>query len=441
MKREHKFSAILTLTLCLLGFAALLRAQPNGEPQVDFQHPYYDFDFATFSVKGQESTRIEIYIQFSNVEFQFIRKNGGYKSNAEISIIVENKEKDFFREKYHKQQLIAHNYNETISAVVSRVIQFDFILPVDTYDFTARVIDTETKRVSIQKFKLTLPKYAADKLAISNIELCQRIDFANSNHDKELGFYKNGRWVVPKPSREYGVDENNMGLYFEVYGLQYGPENPDGSFLVQYTISDKQGDIKSEKTHRVNKPGKVAAISLNASIESLLTGKYNLTVTIFDEQLRKQSFQTTSFFRWSNKIDPNNEKIAYSIDALKFLADSKELDKLKKVSPDNISAALKDFWKSKDPTPYTETNEALIDFFNRFTIVNNTFGSKSTPGWKTDQGEIFMKYGVPGVVYKDKDALNMTKSEMWVYPNGEYFVFVDKYGFGDFRLLRNLSSR
>ena len=62
MKREHKFSAILTLTLCLLGFAALLRAQPNGEPQVDFQHPYYDFDFATFSVKGQESTRIEIYI-------------------------------------------------------------------------------------------------------------------------------------------------------------------------------------------------------------------------------------------------------------------------------------------------------------------------------------------------------------------------------------------
>ena len=74
-------------------------------------------------------------------------------------------------------------------------------------------------------------------------------------------------------------------------------------------------------------------------------------------------------------------------------------------------------------------------------MVNSTFGSKSTPGWKTDQGEIFMKYGVPGVVYKDKDALNMTKSEMWVYPNGEYFVFVDKYGFGDFRLLRNLSSR
>ena len=231
-----------------------------------------------------------------------------------------------------------------------------------------------------------------------------------------------------------------MGLYFEIYGLQYSPENP-GSFLLQYSIFDRQGDIKSEKTHRVNKPGSVAAISLNPSIENLLTGKYNLTVTIFDEQLKTQRFQTTSFFRWSNKIDSNAEKIAYSIDALRFVGDSKELDKLKKISSDNISAALKDFWKSKDPTPYTETNEALIDFINRYTIANNTFGSKSTSGWKTDQGEIFMKYGIPGVVYKDKDALNMTKSEMWVYPSGEYFVFVDRYGFGDFRLLRNLSFR
>lgn len=436
---KHKYSVYIVffVTICALN----LFAQTTDDVLIDFAHPYFDFDYATYSVQEENHTRIEVYLQISNNEFQFIRKNGVYEATAEISIIVENKENNFFREKFHSQKLKAENYEETVASVISQIIQLDFILPTDRYDFTVMVMDKETKRISNQQLTIQLPAYKNNELSLSNLELCHEIETIMDGCDKELGFHKGDRWVVPKPNREYGVDENKLGLYFEIYGLQFSQEDPNGSCLVQYTISDNQGDIKAEKTHRVQKPGPIAAISLNPPIDNLPTGKYDLLVTVLDEQTRTQSFQKASFFRWSYKHDEIVDQIAYSIEALRFVASSDELRIIKETSGENLSAVLQDFWHSKDPTPYTKENEAFVDFYNRYTIANTAFGSKQRPGWETDQGEIFMKYGMPEVIYKDKDPLNITKAEVWVYSSGEQFVFVDKFGFGEFRLLPTVAYR
>jgi GWxTD domain-containing protein len=320
-------------------------------------------------------------------------------------------------------------------------LQFDFFVSANDYELTARVIDSESKQTSERKLSLALPQYDVGSLGLSNIELCPEIEYVNSSHDRELAFYKNGRWVVPRPDREYGVQENLLGIYFEIYGLTADEERPEGTFLLQFDIIDQKGNIEIDKTYRLDKPGKLAAISLNPSIEELTTGSYDLLVTVMDEETKRQTTHKTSFFRWSNRINVDKQNLSYSPDALRHIASSSELKRLKKTPSHEMAAALQTFWQSKDPTPNTVENEVFTDFYNRMSVANTAFGSKETPGWKTDQGGIFLRYGEPDIIYKDFYRQNKQKVEIWVYKSsGRNFVFVDRFGFGDFRLLRTLSA-
>jgi len=55
------------------------------------------------------------------------------------------------------------------------------------------------------------------------------------------------------------------------------------------------------------------------------------------------------------------------------------------------------FWRLRDPDPDTEENEYREAYFERFAYVNEHFAS-GIPGYKTDRGKIYLKYGKPDEV-------------------------------------------
>jgi GWxTD domain-containing protein len=55
---------------------------------------------------------------------------------------------------------------------------------------------------------------------------------------------------------------------------------------------------------------------------------------------------------------------------------------------------IEQFWLRRDPTPDTEENELKEEHYRRIAWANDRFAS-GVPGWKTDRGMVYIKYGPP----------------------------------------------
>ena len=113
-----------------------------------------------------------------------------------------------------------------------------------------------------------------------------------------------------------------------------------------------------------------------------------------------------------------------------------------------------EFWHRRDPDPDTEENEYREAYYERVAYVNEHFAS-GTPGYKTDRGRIYLKYGKPddveshpagGTYEREPDEGGGSTStypfERWFYRNipgraGASIEFVDPTGTGEYRLARN----
>ncbi len=91
---------------------------------------------------------------------------------------------------------------------------------------------------------------------------------------------------------------------------------------------------------------------------------------------------------------------------------------------------LRAFWARRDPTPGTPRNEAEEDFYERIAQANRRFregGAGQIPGWRTDRGRIFLKYGDPDEVLSRPQPGSTLPFEVWKYTRGKLrkFCFMD----------------
>jgi GWxTD domain-containing protein len=101
---------------------------------------------------------------------------------------------------------------------------------------------------------------------------------------------------------------------------------------------------------------------------------------------------------------------------------------------------LRMFWAKRDPTPGTPRNEAEEEFNARIAFVNKKFsegGATPVPGWRTDRGRIYLKYGPPDVTLKRRGVGRQLPFELWGYTHAEHrkYCFVDLTRFGNYSLV------
>lgn len=116
---------------------------------------------------------------------------------------------------------------------------------------------------------------------------------------------------------------------------------------------------------------------------------------------------------------------------------------------------IENFWKKRDPNPSTPENEFKLAYYRRIAFTNKFFGLAAMPGWKTDRGRIFILLGPPNEIQHDyfyaADSMSRPGAvkEIWTYwdlpnPNLPYsveFVFVDRYGTGNYLLETSLGQK
>lgn len=168
----------------------------------------------------------------------------------------------------------------------------------------------------------------------------------------------------------------------------------------------------------------------------LREGTVTLTVNLNKSTPEKYTFQRAVV--WYNK--PRSlQNTEYAIRLLKYVASEKEIVQLNKNSDKTAYSALFNFWKKFDPTPNTEFNELMAEYYQRvdFAVLNYS-QLANRDGAESDRGRIYILYGKPKNVERIYNSSRDVR-EVWQYDSpGRNFVFVDKSGLGNYILSENL---
>jgi GWxTD domain-containing protein len=116
---------------------------------------------------------------------------------------------------------------------------------------------------------------------------------------------------------------------------------------------------------------------------------------------------------------------------------------------------IEQFWARRNPDPDSDTNSYREEYYERIAYANEHYAS-GVPGWKTDRGRIYIKYGKPDEIeshpaggqyerpyYEGGGSTSTYPFETWFYRNipgvssGVEIEFVDPSGSGEYHIARN----
>ena len=142
------------------------------------------------------------------------------------------------------------------------------------------------------------------------------------------------------------------------------------------------------------------------------------------------------------KLPGNNSQywkdIETTIKIMKYIFTSSEYRELKSLSKNEKIIFVKKYWKSIDPTPKTETNEVMNEFFQRVEFSSSNF-SELGPGWQSDRGRVYIIFGSPEHIELTNQNNQGYKYEIWHYASGKQFIFIDEGMFGNYRLFKEIN--
>ncbi|MCG2588096.1 GWxTD domain-containing protein [Rhodohalobacter sulfatireducens] len=127
-----------------------------------------------------------------------------------------------------------------------------------------------------------------------------------------------------------------------------------------------------------------------------------------------------------------------AIDMLRFIVNDEQLRELNSGSNSARERKFREFWAQRDPTPDTEFNELMTEYYNRIDHAYEEFSSLQVPGYNTDQGRAYILYGPPDQVDR-RMPTNAPTREIWEYPD-KTLIFEATTGFGDFKLISEQQS-
>ena len=125
--------------------------------------------------------------------------------------------------------------------------------------------------------------------------------------------------------------------------------------------------------------------------------------------------------------------IDVAINMMRFIVSDSELDRLQRGSTADKERKFREYWEQRDPSPNTEFNELMTEYYERIDYAYRNFTTPQTPGYESDQGQAYILYGQPENIERRLPADEPTR-EIWEYPN-RTLVFEATSGFGDFVLV------
>ena len=331
------------------------------------------------------------------------------------------------------------------------------ILKPGLYSARIIVIDAVSKKQGecfIDRINVDAPVH--ERLSMGGKSLAYQVSYVGDAPGASIGVPKNGYEVRCNPTGVYSVHDTVASYYAEVYNLQYDPKMAS-EFVVSATVIDAAGaPFRQLGTRSKTKSGPSAVIAESFPIAGWPAGTYMLEITVTDHGSGGEISQDFPIYI----VTPAKPAVAglsmqeaerdlcdaldleTQLSLVKYLLTVPEQAVLKSLAPEGQMAYIRRFWKERDPNPATAALENCRTIYERYLYVNQFYSltEEKTDGWSSDRGRIMMIYGQPD---KLEDYTHLASSypyQVWWYyslEDGAVFVFQDRRGFGDFKLVHS----
>jgi len=411
---------LITIIICAV-FSYTAKAQQNT----------FFFDiFITKSVDN-DSSNVDFFCCVPNQVLKFVKQGNIYVADFSINISfidIENNKTNSFELKSKPQE---NSFEESQGINGNYVLLTEsFKLSTSNYRIRALLKDNLSgKEITISR-SFSVINYNAFDFSISSILLLSGIE-------------ESGAEYIITPYLYDNVSFLNEGyfVFFEIYNdkkynkinITTEVRNNDNDKVIYNTAITKEIDTGTTQLY-VKIPGDLKYGFGNNTLKITVTEGI-IGATGVENDVKILAVANRSI----RSISTINDRIIKDIDKfirqLKYIATDKQMDTIRRGETDADKLRLFEiFWKVLDPTPHTEKNEALEEYYKRIDYANENFKAYQE-GWLTDKGQVYIIFGSPLNIERTNNSLSDNRTfERWIYGNGRTIVFLDVSGFGDFRL-------
>lgn len=402
--------------LALVLTASLAAAASSDRPTLrSIQPPYFNADLSV-AVDSMSRARVRAVVSIPYTELVWEKEAGRY--TAGIGFVVELTPTKGRRRLYGdawERRLSVADYATTRSARNQVVETREFEVPPGVYQV----------RVSAQDVRALMVAEVRDRL---ELEDPSRVPVSFS--DLELGLVDSVGRFVALPARQYGYDSGEMAVRVSVLDRRAGPWPRAHAY--RWRVVDESGATLREGDTTVTVPRPASPVVLRPTHGELFIGGY-----AFELELRegRTTWRTERAFEVDESGPPRGRDYEQMLEALAYVAEINEVEAMRTRDEAEQAVRWEEFWRRRDPTPETARNEYQVEFFRRLRYAERQFVGFG-PGWRSDMGRAYIRYGPPDQVEQRPATSGQPALEIWFY-NQPYrrLVFADREGFGRFTLL------
>jgi len=181
--------------------------------------------------------------------------------------------------------------------------------------------------------------------------------------------------------------------------------------------------------------GDSGEMTVNIPLSRFAEGSYRLRIFLQQGEHKTEADKEFSIV-WFEK-PTYLYKPDLALRPMRYLLTDEQYNLAEKKNMRDLGAWMKQYWKDHDPTPDTDYNELMSEYYQRVQEANVKFNLRFKEGWETDQGKIFLLYGEPSSIEDHKLATTTAPYQVWHYPDSTKFVFVDKDRNDEFELVKD----
>lgn len=417
---------ILLLTTINTGWAQFLSNRGDQrQPKNMFGSSLFAYDIRYLkSNQTDTQTRVEVFVGFANDILQFVKsRDGSFAAKYEMLVSIFDKKGNLIVEKSILDDIVVNDFYLTNDRRLTKRHRFSFNVNSDKHKLIINLTDMDTRKSLRREKEIQVEGFSPENALISEVVFAENLIFDKKGQLQDY---------LPILNRKFINPDSSYFAYFELY-----PGNLQDSLKLDISIINENGKHVYSTQNKMLPGTEIIEMFLDLSKYINISGGYDLILNVSQNGLQN-SRRTKFSVIWRNS-EMAKINLTMAIKTLKDYIPSSDYKSLLQ-EPDSVKRAyLENFWEQRDPTPNTKKNELMDEFYKRVEFANNYFSVHplDMEGWETDRGKIYIKYGPPEDVERHLDEINLPPYEIWYYPKIQRrFIFEDKSGMGDFRLVR-----
>ena len=435
---------IRTINLIAGVFVAIVFAVSRPIPISAQTSPQLEVDAVSARTNnGSKKTRLDVYTRVPYSSLRFTTSSSGFDARYGVTIEVHELEGksgagNLIDTRIWEQKVSVREFAQTqTDQLYDRAIQSLELAP-GNYLLEFQVEDQASREMFVRELPVRV-RDLSKSIAISDLILIDAFDqSANS--------------ITPTVSNRIGSEQTSFQLFYEIYSSK--PQSVRvAREVVRVRKSSGPPSVKSllgigrdeevanaEVSYQETSPKQLRTgrnqYVVEIPLEDFKVGEYIARVSLLDEQGRViDRSEKPLTLQWTG-LDEHVRDLQDAIAQLSYIAKKGDIDNIKqgKTEQERLVRFL-DFWKRRDPTPGTDRNERMEEYYYRITFANRQYGNFGD-GWKTDRGQIMVLFGEPDHVERHPYNFDVKPYEVWYYYRiGRRFIFIDESGVGDYELL------